>query len=197
MWKTVNSPIVITIIAIAALFVLKATMKPRLASEIRGVYEELSAIVNDGASDAKKSKAIQTFVQEISAQVRDGFSTGFKSTDPKKEDRDKVYLAAKQKIGISSVKIVNAEWPGREKVLFVVTNGSDRCISSLKVNYEFYKNGELVDCKNEWVSAIKLLEPNQEIALSQDRVLPKDAPDNSKSNEVKVKITSFDVKDMD
>jgi hypothetical protein len=197
MWKTINSPIVITIIVIAALFALKATMKPRLASEIRGVYEELNAIVKDGATDAKKSKAIQLFAQEISAQLREGFSSGFKSTDPKKEDRDKVYLAAKQKIAISSVKIVNGDWPGREKVLFVVTNGSTKCISSLRVNCEFYRNGDLVDCKNEWMSSIKFLEPGQEIALSQDRTLPKDQPDNFKANEVKVKITSFDVKDLE
>lgn len=172
-------------------------MKPRLASELRGVYEELNAIVKDGASDAKKSKAIQTFAQEISAQVRDGFSAGFKSTDTNKENRDMAYLKAKQKTGISSVKIVNAEWPGREKVLFVVTNGSDKCIGSLRVNYEFYRNGDLIDCKNEWVSAVKLLEPGQEVAISQERALPKDAPDNFKSDEVRVKITSFDIKGMD
>ena len=81
MWNKINSPIVITIIAVASLFVLRMTMKPKLASEIRGVYEELNAIIEDSASDAEKSKAIQNFTQEIGTQIREGFAAGFKSND--------------------------------------------------------------------------------------------------------------------
>lgn len=81
MWNKINSPIVITIIAVASLFVLRMAMKPKLASEIRGVYEELNAIIEDSASDAEKSKAIQNFTQEIGTQIREGFAAGFKSND--------------------------------------------------------------------------------------------------------------------
>ncbi len=71
----------------------------------------------------------------------------------------------------------------------------------MRLNCEFYKNGELVDCKNKWVSAIKILEPNQKIALSEDRRLapqgtPKEEYDKYRSDEVKISITSFNVKEM-
>lgn len=192
MWKKINSPIVITIIAIAAVFVFKATMKPKLASEIRGAYEELNAIIEDSASDAEKSKAIQTFAQEIATQIREGFAGGFK-----KENKDKMYVATKQKINISGIKFIKSKWPGREKFIFVVKNNSDKYISSLKLNYEFYKKDELIDCETKWVSQIKILEPNQEIAISGERSLPKEETDNYKSDEVRIKITSFDIKQIE
>ncbi len=197
MWNKINSPIVITIIAVASLFVLRATMKPKLASEIRGAYEELNAILEDGASDAHKTKAIQTFAQEISTQMR----AGFKSDDAKNASETKVYLETKNKIKIDNIKFVKAKWPGREAFIFQIENKSNKYISNVHLNYEFYKNGELIDCKNKWVTAIKILEPNQKIALSEDRRLvpqgtPKEEYDKYKSDEVKISITSFSVKEM-
>jgi len=192
MWNKINSPIVITIIAVASLFVLNTTMKPKLASEVRSVYQELNTI-EDSASDAEKSKAIQNFVQEIGTQIREGFAAGFKSNDPQKENKNKTYVATKDKINISGINFVKSGWTGREKFIFVVKNNSDKCVSSLKLNYEFYKKGELIDCKNEWLSQIKILEPNQEIAISEVRSLPKEEADNYKSDQVEVKITSFDI----
>ena len=189
MWKKINSPIVITIIVLLAVLVSKATRKPKLASEIRGAYEELSAIVEDGASDAEKSKAIQEFVQEIATQLRQGFSEGFG-----KDSEDKMYVATKDKVNILGIKFIKAKYPSRERFMFVVKNTSDKNISSLRLNYEFYKKGELIDCENTWVSQIKLLEPNQEIAISGERSLPKEATDNDKSDEVRIKITSFNLK---
>lgn len=201
MWNKINSPIVITIIAIASLFVFKATMKPKLASEIRGVYKELTAILEEGASDAEKNKAIQEFAQEIATQIREGFSSGFESNDTEKENKDKVYLETKDKIEIRGIKFVEAKWSGREGFIFQIKNNSTKYISSLKLNYEFYKNGELIDCANEWVSNIKILEPNQEIAISEDRQFPSGTPkeeyDKYRSDEVKIQITSFDIKEIE
>lgn len=194
MWNKINSPIVITIIAIIALFTLRATMKPKLANEIRGAYKELVAITEDGASDAQKSKAIRTFAQEIASQAREGFSAGFKSNDSKLDDKDKVFVETKQKISVFGIKPVKSEWPDHEKVIFVVKNGSDKSIGNIMINYEYYKQGELIDCKNQWSSEIKILDPNQEIAISLDRTLPKEETDNYRSDEVKIKITSFEVK---
>ena len=194
MWKIINSPIVIAIIVIAALFCFRAAMKPKLAGEIRAAYNELNSIIQDGSSDAEKSKAIQQFAQEIGTQIRMGLSEGFKSDNPQKQDKDKVYAAVKQKIDITGIKSVQSEWPTHEKIIFMLRNNSDKAISNLRLNYEYYKKGEMIDCRNDWMSEVKILDPNQEIALSQDRTLPKDTNDNSKSDDVKIKITSFDVK---
>lgn len=194
MWNKINSPIVITVIAIAALFALRATMKPKLANEIRETYKELVAITEDGASDAQKSKAIKEFAQEIASQIRDGFSAGFKSNKLQTDDKDKIYAETKQKISISGIKFVKSEWPGREKVIFMVRNGSDKPIGDMKFNYEYYKQGVLIDCANGWTCDVKIFDPNQEIALSQDRTLPKEETDNYRSDEVKIKLISFNVK---
>ncbi|MGA2915251.1 MAG: hypothetical protein ABSE89_04425 [Sedimentisphaerales bacterium] len=197
MWKIINSPIVITIIAIAALFILRATTKPKLASEIRGAYTELNAIIEDGGSDAEKNKAIQKFAQEIATQIREGFSEGFRSNNPQKDDKDKVYLATKQKINISDIKFVKTDSPTNEKVVFVLKNNSDKFINNLKLNYEYYKQGKLIDCKNDWAYEIKIFEPNQEIALGNQRILAQEEPNNYRSDEVKINITSFDTVQME
>jgi hypothetical protein len=200
MWKTINSPIVIAVIIIVSLFVLKSQTKPTLATEVRGVYKEITDIIEDGASDAEKTKAIQKFTQEIAAQVREGFSAGFKSKEKNMEDKDKVYLDSKKKIKIHGIKSVKPKWPGRDSFIFRIRNNSDKYINSLKLNYEYYKNGELIDTENKWISEIKFLEPNQEIALSGDRQLPqglsKEEQSNHMSDEIRIQITSFDIKEM-
>lgn len=201
MWKKINSPIVITIIAIASLFVFKATMKPKLANEIRGAYNELTAILEEGASDMEKNKAIQKLAQEIGTQISEGFSIGFESKDTEKENKDKIYLETKNKIEIRGIKFVEAKWRGREAFIFQIKNNSDKYISNLKFNYEFYKNDELIDCTNKWVSGIKILEPNQEIAISENRQFPSDTPKEEygkhRSDEVKIQITSFNIKEIE
>ncbi len=200
MWKQLNSPIVITAMAIAAIFVLKATSKPRLAQEIRGVYQELNDIVQDGASDAQKSQAIQKFAQEIGKQIREGFSSGFTKPDSQREDTDKTFLETKAKIEIKGFKYVQPKWKGREEFLFIIRNNSDQHLSQLKLNFEYYKNGELIDCANQWISEFKFLEPNQEIAVSKDRSFPngtaKEEYDLHKSDQVKIKVTSFNFKEI-
>ena len=68
----------------------------------------------------------------------------------------------------------------------------------LKLNYEFYKGGELINVENKWISEIKILSPAEEIAMSAERSYPtgvqEEQYDLYKSDEVKIKITSFDIK---
>ncbi len=57
MWKILNSPFVITLIAIVALFGLaREASKPKLSTEIRGAYDEINPILKDGKSDAEKDE---------------------------------------------------------------------------------------------------------------------------------------------
>ncbi len=195
MWKYINSPIVIVVIAISALFIFAGTTKPRLATEIRAAYEELNKIIENGASDAEKTKAIQQFAKEVATQMHNGFSDGLKSNAPQKENKDKIFVDTKQKLIISGIKKVKSEWQNGEKIIYSLKNNSDRSISNLRVNFEYYKNGELIDCTNDWVSEVKILSPNEKIALSKNRQLPKDPNETLNSDKVKISITSFDIKD--
>ncbi len=200
MWQKINSPIVITVIAISALFAFRASMKPHWASEIRGVYEELIAIVEDGASDTEKTKALQQFTQEIATQVREGFQAGFGSGLDGR-NKDKAYLQAKAGIEIHGVRFVKSQWPGREQFIFTIRNNSDEHIGMLKLNYEAYKGGELINVENKWVSEIKILGPGEEMAMRGERSYPQGVQaeeyDLYKSDEVKIRITSFDIRKVD
>lgn len=202
MWNKINSPIVITIIAIASLFVLKATMKPKLATEIRGAYNELTAIVEDGTSDAEKSKAIQKLIEEIGSQIRTGLSNVFESKDANKNEKNpyKIYLDTKRKVVISDIKYIDAKWKGRENFIFKVKNNSEKYIRSLRLNYEFYRDGELIDVENKWISGIKILEPNQEVIIKGERSYPQGTKDEDikkyKSTEVRITVMSFNVEDL-
>ncbi len=202
MWNKINSPIVICLIVIVALLAFRASIKPKLATEIRGMYEELMTIAEEGANDAEKNKAIQKFAQEISKQIKMGFAQGFKSDTGNKTtiDKDLQFIELKKKIKISDIKFVPAKWQGREQFIFKIKNGTDKYIKSLKLNYEFYKNDELIDLSNDWASEIKILEPNQEFAMSKERQFPSGTKKENehlyKSDSIKVIITSFDVKDV-
>jgi hypothetical protein len=202
MWKVLNSPIVVCLVVVLALIGLRSSMKPKLAGEIRGVYDELMKIAEDGASDAEKSKAIQRFAQEVSRQLKTGFKEGFSSASDGKvrQDQDLEFLEVRKQVEIVGFKYIKSNWPNREQFLFKIKNNSDKYLTSLKVNYEFYKGTELVDCKNEWVSQIKILEPGQEFAVSENRQFPRGTkPEDEalfKSDTVKISISSFTVKDV-
>jgi len=98
MWKKVNSPIVVCLIAIAGLMFIQNLSKPKLASEVRGLYQELMDIAKDGANDAEKSQVIQQFATEISKQLKNGFSQGFKSDSDGKMDKDLEFIEVKESI---------------------------------------------------------------------------------------------------
>lgn len=200
MWKTINSPIVIAVIAIAALLLLNASQRGP-ASEISATYDEINRILEDGASDAEKTKAIRMFATEMATQIREGFSQGWSAGSPDKQDEDALFLETKRKIEVKTVKYVDSKWPDHEKILFVLKNGSDEYVARIRVNLEFYKNSVLIDCKNKWVNEIKILEPGQEVAVNEDRQFPKKDNEQEqqqyKSDNVKIVVTSFEIKNIE
>lgn len=195
MWKKINSPIVITAIVIVSLFIFSVSMKGRLASEIRNAYEELNEIIEDSASDAEKTKAIQEFTQEIGTQIRAGFSAGFESNKKKPTE---TFLETKKNIEIKNIKYVESEWEGHESLIYTIENNSDQNIGSLRLNIEYYRDGKLIDCKSKWVNEIKILEPEREVAIKTNRKIPKkdtkEEQEKFKSDKVKIIVTSFDIK---
>lgn len=200
MWKTINSPIVITIIVIASLFVMKSQMNRSMAAEVRGVYEEIIRIIEDGATDAEKTKALKKFAQEIAGQIREGFSAGFKSKEKAATDRDRIYIETKNKIAFLNIKKTASKWQGRERFIFIARNDSNQYLESLKLNYSFYRNGELIDTENKWISEYKMIEPQQEIVLSVERQLPKGLAKQEQaahlSDQLKIQVTSFNIKEI-
>jgi|GEM_PF-2107696 len=194
--KILNSPLFIAILAIAALFILKAQIKPTLANEIRGAYDELIAIAEEAGSDAEKTKAIQDFSKQIASQLKTGFSAGF-SSGKEEESREQKFLKAKRQVEISGIKEVPSQWNGQQATLFTITNASALPISQLKLNFHFYKNGALIDAKNEWINEIKVLDTGESLAITKNRALPNQLSDEEKTalahDKVEIIVTAFEI----
>lgn len=195
--KLINSPIVIAVIVIIAAFVLKAQTKPHLASEIRGAYDEIIRIAEEAGADAEKTEAIREFSEQIASQLKAGFSSGFSSGDT--ESREAKFLRARQDVSIAEVREIQSEWNGRQTVLFKIENSSEFALSQLKVNLEFYRDGELIDVKNETLHEIKVLDAGERVAAKKDRNTPNSLSDEEKAaftfDEVRATITSFNIVD--
>ena len=196
--KIINSPIVITVIVIVAAFVLVFQTKPKLASEIRAVYDEIIAIAEEAGSDAEKTIAIREFSEQIATQLKTGFSSGF-SSGGDKESRDEKFLRTKKDVSVAEIREIQSEWNGRQTVLFRVENGSEFALTQLKVNLEFYRDDTLIDVKNESLHEIKVLDAGESITVKKDRSTPNSLSDEEKAaftfDEVRASVSSFNVVD--
>lgn len=185
-----------TLIVILSLAVMKSQMKSHLGSEIRGAYEELIAIAEDASSDAEKTKAIQDFAEQIAGQLKAGFSSGFSSSgDDGEESKDAKFLRIKKQIKLEGIKEVPSQYSSRQGVLFRVKNKSEFAIKSIKVNFDYYRGGELIDTSNEWLNEIEVLDAGESINLKKDRNMPNGLSEPEKVaftfDEVKAAVTSF------
>jgi hypothetical protein len=195
--KIVNSPIFIAIFVIASLFLMKSQMKPTIATEIQAAYEEIIRIAEEGGSDVEKTKAIQGFAKEIATQLKSGFKMGFSSGDKdKKESNEEKFVRLRAQVLIEELKEVASDSENAQSFIFKVTNGSDTGIKQLRINYEYYKDGKLIDVSNGWVSEVKVLDSMDSVSLKESRRLPRkigeEDIDKNLFDEVKVIVTSFE-----
>jgi len=173
MWEKINSPIVVAVIVLVALFGFQKMEKPTFATELRGAYEELIAIAKDGKSDAEKTKAVQDFASEIFGQVREGISEGMGGDgDGKVDDRDQLFLDDRKLVVVEEFKFVPSKWDGRQSYIYRITNNSDKHLKQIRINHEFMKDGKMTDVENKWVSEIQVLPPGESIALKGEYSFP-------------------------
>jgi len=194
--KIINSPLVITIIVIIAAFVIKSQMKPHLGSEIRGAYEEIISIAEDASSDVEKTKAIQDFAQQISTQLRAGFSSGFSpNEEDEEESKESKFLRTKTGIKLDGIKEVPSQFSGRQSFIFSISNESDYPVKSIMVNFDYYRDGELIDTTNERLNEIEILDLGERVNLKEDRSISNKLSEEEQIaftfDEVKASITSF------
>ncbi|MGC6454905.1 MAG: hypothetical protein ACON39_03790 [Coraliomargaritaceae bacterium] len=198
MKNTINSPIVITVIVIISLFVLKSQMNSRLGSELRGVYEELIAIAEDASSDVEKTKAIQDFSEQISRQIKEGFSIGLSSNgNEKEESRDSKILRVKKEIKLLEIQELPSAYDNRQSFYCTIKNESEFPIKSLRINYDYFREGALIDTENDWLSEIAVLDVQESVNIKHTRNLPSKFTDEEKTaftfDQVKASVTSFQI----
>ena len=172
MTKIINTPIFIALFVVASLFILKAQTKPKMASEIRGAYNELISIAEEAGTDGEKSKAIQAFAEEIATQIREGFKAGFDSPEKdKKESAEEKFLRLKGQISVSEPEITPSSQKNLQSFIYRITNHMDVPIKQIRVNYEYYRGDSLIDVENKWISEVKALAPEESIAIKGKRFL--------------------------
>ena len=172
MTKIINTPIFIALFVVASLFILKAQTKPKMASEIRGAYNELISIAEEAGTDGEKSKAIQAFAEEIATQIREGFKAGFDSPEKdKKESAEEKFLRLKSQIALSEPEITPSSQKNLQSFIYRITNHMDVPIKQIRVNYEYYRGDSLIDVENKWISEVKALAPEESIAIKGTRFL--------------------------
>ena len=193
--KFVNSPIVVAIVVIASAFVLVNSAKPTGAQEIRGVYDELTKIMEE-SSEGEKKLVVQNFITELGSQISEGFSAAFEGSKEEEKQKLRELLDTKKKLRIADVKRIQSQWPGRENYIFTIKNESERIVGNLKLNYRFQNGDVLVDAENKWINEIQALEPNEEVALKVDRTLPKEASEKVSSNQLTVSVISLEIKNI-
>ncbi len=191
----VNSPIVVAIVVIVSAFVLVNSTRPTGAQEIRGVYDELTKIMEE-SSEGEKKLVVQNFITELGSQIREGFSAAFEGNKEEEKQKLREFLDTKKKVRIVNIKRIQSQWPGRENYIFTIKNESERIVGNLKLNYRFQNGDVLVDAENKWINEIQALEPNEEVALKVDRTLPQDASDQVMSNRLTVTVIALEIKNI-
>ncbi len=191
MWKIVNSPIIIVVLVLIALFSYGQLKKNKVASEIRAVYKELISITEDAKDDLERKKLIEGLVKEASKQIRDGFGFFNTEEDKKKQaEENKLFFETKKMVEISTPRIIeNKQFSKVQKlIIYQVINNSEKYLGKIAHTIELYNKNELVDVKDQWGS-VKLA-PGESMSYSY----------NGSNNEIdfdNVKITIYDISIMD
>ncbi len=195
-----NQPIVVVIIAVTYFFILQSAMgKTSLQAEIRDAYKELQRIADDLSKTDEPGK-VKEVVSNFANQVMEGFKAGFRAGS--KEDLA-AFREAKKNIIIRDTGRAPSSWKTREKFIAILDNRSKYPVSNIKVNLSCYsKDGKLIDSLNDWISEIKLLEPNESVSIAVDRSLGDSSLSDEelairKAHSFEMKVISFDIKKLE
>lgn len=200
MWKLLNSPLVIVVAFLIGLAGVFHISRISIAGEIKDVFAELNDVIETASTDVEKSKAVQKLATELSRQFKQGLRA---SAGPDKQVQEiKDYAQVKSKLEIGEYKYVDSEWNDRECFIYTIENSSDKYITQINVNYEFFKDSELIDVKNDWLSRIKTLGPGEEFSVKGDRKYKKSVSQSgeqieSRSDSIKITVSSFSFIDID
>jgi hypothetical protein len=154
MWKTLNSPICITVVVLAALFSYQYFKKDPVTIGIRSIYNEILSIGEDAKDDLEMKKLIEAFLKEAGKQIKSGISSSFNTDANKKEEaeKNKLYFETKSLIKISSPKVLeNKQYTQPKKeIIYEVTNSSEKYLGKVAHTIALYNHDDLVGVQEEW-----------------------------------------------
>ena len=191
--KNILPSIILGICILTSVFLLNVSRETTADKEMRAAYNELNKIATE-LSENPNNGEVQAVVSNFAGQIVDGFKMAFNNAD-----EQNVYLSVIDKVSLTDVKTVPSGWKHKEKIIGVISNDSNRTISSIKINILSYDaDGSLIDVNNQSLSSIKALRPQEKIGFEIDRSLGEhsDSPellDTRRSSKNVATVISFKV----
>ncbi len=114
--------------------------------------------------------------------------------DGKETDETK-FLRVKEAVTIEDMKEIPSQWDGRQAVLFSINNQSEYALTQIRVNLQYYKNGELIDANNKHLHEVRVLGSGDRVSIKEERSISNNLTDAEKEafmfDEVQAVVTSF------
>ncbi len=170
-WKALNSPIIVVIIALVVWPLLTVAMFSFTVPKIKRGFGE------------------------ITTEITSPFTQMGQESEKKALEK----LNTLKLLEITNIKKAPSSWPTKEKVIGTIVNNSDKTLKSIKVNASFYNvEGNLIDVENKWLHSLGFILPKQSVDFSFKRELGthKESEEilaSRKSASVKISVSDFDI----
>lgn len=109
-----------------------------------------------------------------------------------------MFLDVKSKVKIEDFSFVASKWQGRQTYIYKIRNDSRYYLTQIKVNHEFLRNGKLVNVENKWLSEIRILAPDESMAMRGEYSFPNGTEEADyhkfEVDSVNILVTGFNIK---
>lgn len=163
-WTVLNSPLVVVITALAIWPIFTA---------LSGTY------------------ALKFGIKEIASSVSNEVVEPFRNINNEQEEELKNIIEILKDIEVNNVNFAHSSWPGKIKVIGTINNKSNHTVSHVNISSSFYKDGKLVDVKNDWLSQIKAILPGQSENFTFDKDIQEN--DNIDLYTTEIKVSSISI----
>ncbi len=135
------------------------------SAQIDGVLKALEVAASEKDANGK------TQIARIAANVVESATQGAKvGWGGDRGEEEKAALALAERLAISEVKIVSSSFKGKERVIGVIKNNSDKTLKDIQLNVVFRDaSGGLVDVAGTFARVSGPLLPGTELGFEVDR----------------------------
>ena len=135
LWKFINSPIVVVIIALI-------------------IWPALFALTSSFAFDIG--------IREVVSSVQNEVSNSFQELNGQQTEKRKIEAEVIERLELDNVKLVPTPFPATEKVIGSITNTSDMTVSRVQLTASYFNSlNELIDVGNQWLEGTASLRPGE------------------------------------
>ena len=130
LWKILNAPLIVVLIAFAAWPIL--------------------TVLSGGI-------AVKLGIEQISGAVSEGIIEPFTEMGIEQDEELKKEAMVINKIEVSNIGFAPTSWAKKVKVIGTLINNSSQTVKSINITASFYQGDKLVNVNEEWLSRIKVL----------------------------------------